>query len=144
MDTSNIMVRPVFRFIGWYVIPPIGYSWTQLHPCNHKNYCRTVALSGAPFNRSNQSSYIGTARLLPVSRLAPLSGRLSGIFGRKGAMLLVLSLFSSGTLLYGIAPSTNVPIAVRNRGHGRRRVSTPILHLSSSPVSMPSFPFAES
>ena len=68
---------------------------------------------GAHFNRSNQSSYIGTAYLLSVCCFTPLYGRLSDILGRKGAMLLALSLFGSGTLLCGIAPSMNVLIAAR-------------------------------
>jgi len=68
---------------------------------------------GAHFNRSNQSSYIGTAYLLSVCCFTPLYGRLSDILGRKGAMLLGLSLFGSGTLLCGIAPSMNVLIAAR-------------------------------
>lgn len=68
---------------------------------------------GAYFNRSNQSSYIGTAYLLSVCCFTPLYGRLSDILGRKGAMLLALSLFGSGTLLCGVAPSMNVLIAAR-------------------------------
>jgi len=68
---------------------------------------------GAHFNRSHQSSYIGTAYLLSVCCFTPLYGRLSDILGRKGAMLLALSLFGSGTLLCGIAPSMNVLIAAR-------------------------------
>lgn len=69
---------------------------------------------GAYFNRSNQSSYIGTAYLLSVCCFTPLYGRLSDILGRKGAMLLALSLFGSGTLLCGIAPSMNVLIVARS------------------------------
>jgi len=68
---------------------------------------------GAYFNRSNQSSYVGTAYLLSVCCFTPLYGRLSDILGRKGAMLLALSLFGSGTLLCGIASSMNVLIAAR-------------------------------
>ena len=68
---------------------------------------------GAYYNRSNQSSYIGTAYLLSVCCFTPLYGRLSDILGRKGAMLLALSLFGSGTLLCGIAPSMDILIAAR-------------------------------
>ena len=68
---------------------------------------------GAYFNRSNQSPYIGTSYLLSVCCFTPLYGRLSDILGRRGAMLLALSLFGSGTLLCGIAPSINVLIAAR-------------------------------
>ncbi|KAG5220883.1 vacuolar amino acid permease [Salix suchowensis] len=48
---------------------------------------------GSDFNKLNQSSYIGTSYLLSVCCFTPLYGRLSDIMGRKGAMLLGLSLF---------------------------------------------------
>ncbi|EMD40562.1 hypothetical protein CERSUDRAFT_111161 [Gelatoporia subvermispora B] len=68
---------------------------------------------GSYFNESNRSSYIGTSYLLSVCCFTPLYGRLSDILGRKGAMLLALSLFGSGTLLCGLAPSMDALIAAR-------------------------------
>lgn len=68
---------------------------------------------GSEFNASNQSSYIGTSYLLSVCCFTPLYGRLSDILGRKGAMLLALSLFGTGTILCGVAPSMNALIAAR-------------------------------
>ncbi|KAI0786360.1 MFS general substrate transporter [Abortiporus biennis] len=68
---------------------------------------------GSYFNESNRSSYIGTSYLLSVCCFTPLYGRLSDILGRKGAMLLALSLFGSGTLLCGLAPSMDSLIAAR-------------------------------
>ena len=68
---------------------------------------------GAYFNRSHQSSYLGTSYLLSVCCFTPLYGRLSDIIGRRGAMLLALTLFGSGTFLCGIAPSMNVLFAAR-------------------------------
>lgn len=68
---------------------------------------------GSDFNKANQSSYIGTAYLLSVCCFTPLYGRLADILGRKGAMLLGLSLFGSGTMLCGIAPSMEALIAAR-------------------------------
>lgn len=68
---------------------------------------------GSEFKASNQSSYIGTAYLLSVCCFTPLYGmqfarcllfpnrshgfvgRLADILGRKGAMLLALSLFGT-------------------------------------------------
>ena len=86
----------------------------------HYNYATTGTIVatllspiGAYFNRSHQSSYIGTSYLLSVCCFTPLYGRLSDILGRRGAMLLALSLFGSGTFLCGIAPSMNVLIAAR-------------------------------
>ncbi|PPQ77335.1 hypothetical protein CVT25_010917 [Psilocybe cyanescens] len=68
---------------------------------------------GSEFNASNQSSYIGTSYLLSVCCFTPLYGRLADILGRKGAMLLALSLFGSGTIFCGLAPSMNALIAAR-------------------------------
>ena len=92
---------------------------------------------GAHFNRSNQSTYVGTACLLYICLFTPLHGKLSGILGHEGAMLRL------GISLCGIAPSTNVLAVARDRGHGRRRVSTSISRLSLL-ISMLSFLFAES
>ncbi|OJT13552.1 Multidrug resistance protein fnx1 [Trametes pubescens] len=68
---------------------------------------------GSYFNESNRSSYIGTSYLLSVCCFTPLYGRLSDILGRKGAMLLALSLFGSGTLYCGLAPSMDALIVAR-------------------------------
>ncbi|KAH9951778.1 vacuolar amino acid permease [Amylocystis lapponica] len=68
---------------------------------------------GSYFNESNRSSYIGTSYLLSVCCFTPLYGRLSDILGRKGAMLLALSLFGVGTFLCGLAPSMDTLIIAR-------------------------------
>ncbi|KAL9712790.1 hypothetical protein Ac2012v2_004027 [Leucoagaricus gongylophorus] len=68
---------------------------------------------GSEFNASNQSSYIGTSYLLSVCCFTPLYGRLADILGRKGAMVLALTLFGSGTILCGIAPSMPFLIVAR-------------------------------
>ncbi|KAI0079648.1 vacuolar amino acid permease [Panus rudis PR-1116 ss-1] len=72
-----------------------------------------LAPIGSYFNESNRASYIGTSYLLSVCCFTPLYGRLSDILGRKGAMLLALALFGSGTLLCGLAPSMDALIAAR-------------------------------
>ncbi|RDB22561.1 Multidrug resistance protein fnx1 [Hypsizygus marmoreus] len=68
---------------------------------------------GSQFKASNQASYIGTSYLLSVCCFTPLYGRLADILGRKGAMLLALSLFGSGTIFCGLAPSMGTLIAAR-------------------------------
>ncbi|KZP24647.1 vacuolar amino acid permease [Athelia psychrophila] len=70
---------------------------------------------GSYFNRVNQSSYIGTSYLLSVCCFTPLYGkcRLSDILGRKGAMLLALSLFGAGTILCGLADSMETLLFAR-------------------------------
>ncbi|EGO27465.1 hypothetical protein SERLADRAFT_367015 [Serpula lacrymans var. lacrymans S7.9] len=68
---------------------------------------------GSYFNKSNQSSYIATSYLLSVCCFTPLYGRLSDIIGRRGAMLLALSLFGSGTIACGLASSMEILIIAR-------------------------------
>ncbi|KIM27608.1 hypothetical protein M408DRAFT_24523 [Serendipita vermifera MAFF 305830] len=68
---------------------------------------------GGYFQQSHIASYIGTSYFLSVCCFTPLYGRLSEILGRKGAMLLALTLFTTGTLLCGIAPSMKALIAAR-------------------------------
>ncbi|KAF8609296.1 vacuolar amino acid permease [Ceratobasidium sp. AG-I] len=68
---------------------------------------------GSHFEKSHQASYLGTSYLLSVCCFTPLYGRLSDILGRKGAMLLGLSLFGTGTLLCGLAPSMEFLIFAR-------------------------------
>jgi MFS family permease len=72
---------------------------------------------GSQFKASNQASYIGTSYLLSVCCFTPLygtlvsrthyvftlqfpPGRLADILGRKGAMLLALSLFGMSVICF--------------------------------------------
>lgn len=68
---------------------------------------------GNYFNKSNQASYIGTSYLLSMCCFTPLYGRLSDILGRRGAMLLGLTLFGAGTTSCGLARSMEALIAAR-------------------------------
>jgi MFS family permease len=89
-----------------------------------------VSPIGSYFQKSHQASYLGTSYLLSVCCFTPLYGRLSDIMGRKGAMLLALSLFGmffcgrvtvvlshrvlgTGTLLCGLATSMEFLIFAR-------------------------------
>ncbi|KDQ16463.1 hypothetical protein BOTBODRAFT_129843 [Botryobasidium botryosum FD-172 SS1] len=72
-----------------------------------------LAPIGSDFNKAHQASYLGTSYLLSVCCFTPLYGRLSDILGRKGAMLLAISLFTIGTALCGVAPSMEALIAAR-------------------------------
>ncbi|KAF8512610.1 MFS general substrate transporter [Hysterangium stoloniferum] len=68
---------------------------------------------GNYFRESNKSSYLGTSYLLSVCCFTPLYGRISDIIGRKSAMLVALTFFTTGTLLCGIASSMNMLIVAR-------------------------------
>lgn len=54
-----------------------------------------VSPIGSYFEKSHQASYLGASYLLTVCCFTPLYGRLSDILGRKGAMLVALSLFGN-------------------------------------------------
>jgi len=68
---------------------------------------------GSYFDKAHEASYLGTSYLLSVCCFTPLYGRLADILGRKGAMLLALTLFGSGTILCGLALSMEWLIAAR-------------------------------
>ncbi|KAF8313422.1 MFS general substrate transporter [Clavulina sp. PMI_390] len=72
-----------------------------------------VSPIGSYFNSSHQASYLGTSYLLSLCCFTPLYGRLADILGRKGALLLALSLFGFGTLLCGLANSMYMLIVAR-------------------------------
>ncbi|GAA5891699.1 hypothetical protein JCM6882_006171 [Rhodosporidiobolus microsporus] len=57
------------------------------------------------FKKSNQAGLLGTSYLLSTATFTPLYGRLADIIGRRSALLLALTLFTSGTALCGLAPS---------------------------------------
>ncbi|GAA93378.1 uncharacterized protein L969DRAFT_19050 [Mixia osmundae IAM 14324] len=65
------------------------------------------------FGASNQSSWLATSYLLATATCTPLYGRLSDIFGRRGASMLALTLFTVGTLLCGLAGSMETLIVAR-------------------------------
>ncbi|CCA69508.1 related to VBA1-Vacuolar Basic Amino acid transporter [Serendipita indica DSM 11827] len=68
---------------------------------------------GDYFEQSHKASYVGTSYLLSACCFTPLYGRLSDIFRRKGAMLLALVLFITGTFLCAIATSMEALIGAR-------------------------------
>ncbi|CAG7849265.1 Multidrug resistance protein fnx1 [Serendipita indica DSM 11827] len=68
---------------------------------------------GDYFEQSHKASYVGTSYLLSICCFTPLYGRLSDILGRKGAMLLALAFFTTGTFFCAIAPSMEALIAAR-------------------------------
>ncbi|ORY33117.1 major facilitator superfamily domain-containing protein [Naematelia encephala] len=60
---------------------------------------------GSSFRAGSLVSWLGTAYLLGLTAMTPLYGRLAQVMGRKGAMLLALGLFFTGTLGCALAPS---------------------------------------
>ncbi|TFK76081.1 vacuolar amino acid permease [Pluteus cervinus] len=87
---------------------------SSLPTCNPSTVVATLLTPiGSDFSASNQASYIGTAYLLSVCCFTPLYGRLADLMGRKGAMLLALTLFGSGTIICGFATSMEALIAAR-------------------------------
>jgi Na+/melibiose symporter-like transporter len=72
-----------------------------------------VGSISSSFNKSEQSSWLGTSYLLSVCCFTPIYGRLCDVMGRKYAMLLALSFFTLGTLLCGLSNSMGMLIAAR-------------------------------
>nr|WRH23635.1 Histidine phosphatase superfamily [Naematelia aurantialba] len=60
---------------------------------------------GSSFRAGSLVSWLGTAYLLGLTAMTPLYGRLAQVMGRKGAMLLALGFFFTGTLGCAVAPS---------------------------------------
>ncbi|KAJ7368135.1 vacuolar amino acid permease [Mycena albidolilacea] len=92
---------------------------------------------GSDFNKSNQASYIGTSYLLSLCCFTPLYGRLADILGRKGAMLLALFLFGSGTVICGMVPSMETLILARalaGMGGGGQSLHHSFAHLLVSTI----------
>ncbi|GAA5854102.1 hypothetical protein JCM8547_008227 [Rhodosporidiobolus lusitaniae] len=65
------------------------------------------------FEKSNQAGLLGTSYLLSTATFTPLYGRLADIIGRRAALLIALTLFTSGTALCGFAPSMFALLAGR-------------------------------
>ncbi|KAI5477508.1 vacuolar amino acid permease [Pseudohyphozyma bogoriensis] len=57
--------------------------------------------------------FLGTSYLLTTACFTPLYGRLSNVLGRRGALLLALGLFGSGTALCAFAPTMEALIGGR-------------------------------
>ncbi|KAF8306899.1 vacuolar amino acid permease [Clavulina sp. PMI_390] len=107
-DTGSV---PAKAKIFWV----LGAMWSAvfLSALDGTIVATLVSPIGSYFEASHQASYLGTAYLLSVCCFTPLYGRLAEILGRKGAMLVALSLFSLGTLLCGIANSMLALIVAR-------------------------------
>lgn len=111
------MERGLPRCPRWYLTLTLTHSLLTVHPHIGMTPGTIVATLmtpiGSHFQKSNQASYIGTSYLLSVCCFTPLygecisppraqsthirSGRLSDILGRRGAMLLALTLFGTCT-----------------------------------------------
>ncbi|GFZ47341.1 hypothetical protein JCM24511_05084 [Saitozyma sp. JCM 24511] len=68
---------------------------------------------GSYFRAGSLASWLGTGYLLGLTAMTPLYGRLAQVMGRKGAMMLALSFFFTGTLMCAIAPSMNFILVAR-------------------------------
>ncbi|KDQ16464.1 hypothetical protein BOTBODRAFT_172995 [Botryobasidium botryosum FD-172 SS1] len=101
LDASDgKVVEPSARDIRW-VLAGL-WSAVFLGALDGTIVATLLAPIGSDFNKAHQASYLGTSYLLSVCCFTPLYGRLSDILGRKGAMLLALSLFTTGTALCGV------------------------------------------
>ncbi|KDQ16462.1 hypothetical protein BOTBODRAFT_249453 [Botryobasidium botryosum FD-172 SS1] len=109
--TDNRVPEPSARDVRW----ALAGLWSAvfLGAFDGTIVATLLAPIGSDFNKAHQASYLGTSYLLSVCCFTPLYGRLSDILGRKGAMLLALSLFTIGTVLCGVSPSMETLIVAR-------------------------------
>ncbi|WRT69156.1 uncharacterized protein IL334_006140 [Kwoniella shivajii] len=68
---------------------------------------------GSYFHAGALSSWLGTGFLIGLTAMTPLYGRLAQVMGRKGVMLLALTLYLSGTIMCAVAPTMYFMIAAR-------------------------------
>ncbi|WWC63940.1 uncharacterized protein I303_106546 [Kwoniella dejecticola CBS 10117] len=68
---------------------------------------------GSHFHAGSLASWLGTGFLLGLTAMTPLYGRLAQVMGRKGVMLLAVSLYLVGTIMCAVAPSMGFMIAAR-------------------------------
>jgi len=68
---------------------------------------------GRQFSDVSNLSWVITAYLLASTAVAPVFGTLSDIYGRRGMIIVALSLFVAGSVLCAIAPNMTVLILAR-------------------------------
>src|SRR6516164_2561065 len=69
---------------------------------------------GWQFSDVSSLSWVITAYLLASTAVAPVFGTLSDIYGRRGMIIVALSLFVAGSVLCAVAP--NMPVLIVARG----------------------------
>src|SRR6202171_4764484 len=69
---------------------------------------------GRQFQDVSNLSWVITAYLLASTAVAPVFGTLSDIYGRRGMIILAMSLFVAGSVLCALAP--NMPVLILARG----------------------------
>src|SRR6516162_5870832 len=69
---------------------------------------------GRQFRDVSSLSWVITAYLLASTAVAPVFGTLSDIYGRRGMIIVSLSLFVAGSVLCALAP--NMPVLILARG----------------------------
>ena len=94
-STPSIVKKPIKQTSRKDLLWVLGGLWSAVFLGALDTTIVATLLSpiGSHFEKSHQASYLGTSYLLSVCCFTPLYGRLSDILGRKGAMLLGLSLF---------------------------------------------------
>ncbi|WVW79459.1 hypothetical protein I302_101428 [Kwoniella bestiolae CBS 10118] len=68
---------------------------------------------GSYFHAGSLAAWLGTGFLLGLTAMTPLYGRLAQVMGRKGVMLLAVTLYLTGTIMCAIAPTMGFMIAAR-------------------------------
>ncbi|KAJ1028404.1 hypothetical protein NDA16_001571 [Ustilago loliicola] len=72
-----------------------------------------ISSISSSFKASEKSGWLSTSYLLSVCAFSSIYGRLSDIIGRKGALLVALTFFTTGTCLCAVAKSMNALLIAR-------------------------------
>ncbi|SNX82862.1 related to multidrug resistance protein [Melanopsichium pennsylvanicum] len=72
-----------------------------------------ISSISSSFKASEKSGWLSSSYLLSVCAFSSIYGRLSDIVGRKGALLIALTFFTTGTCLCAVAKSMDVLLVAR-------------------------------
>ncbi|SPO23503.1 related to multidrug resistance protein [Ustilago trichophora] len=72
-----------------------------------------ISSISSSFKASEKSGWLSTSYLLSVCAFSSIYGRLSDIIGRKGALLVALTFFTTGTCLCAVAKSMDALLVAR-------------------------------
>ncbi|KAL4798541.1 major facilitator superfamily domain-containing protein [Aspergillus venezuelensis] len=98
-----------------HVLAVIASSWiaTFLAAADTTITATLSSTIASEFDSMSLISWLGTAYLIGLTIIQPLSGKLSDIFGRRTSFVFTACMFTIGNLLCGIARSKGLLIAAR-------------------------------
>lgn len=101
--------------IGWNIAIAIMFTWsaTFLSALDSTITSTLSATIASEFDSLALISWLGSAYLMALAAVQPLSGKLTDIFGRRPCFLICVALFGLGNVICGNASSKEVIIIGR-------------------------------